>query len=72
MVKDLLEENVDGRVIYFCNEATRIVKPDRTDNHRPVVVTPIVSVKIGDHCYHGLCDICASMSAIPIPYIKKL
>ena len=29
MVKDLLEEDVDGHVIYFCNEATRIVKPDK-------------------------------------------
>ena len=65
MVKDLLEENIDGHVIYFCNEATRIVKPDRTDNHRPVVGMPIISVKIGDHCYHGLCDIGASVSAIP-------
>ena len=27
---------------------------------------PIVSVKIGDHCYHGLCDLDASVSAIPI------
>ena len=26
---------------------------------------PVVSVKIGDHCYHGLCDVGASISAIP-------
>ena len=26
MVKDLLVDNIDGHVIYFCNEATRIVK----------------------------------------------
>ena len=26
---------------------------------------PVVSVKIGDHYYHGLCDIGASVSAIP-------
>ena len=25
----------------------------------------VVSVKIGDHCYHGLCDLGASVSAIP-------
>ena len=42
MVKDLLEENVDGHVIYLCEEATRIVKPDKTDNHRPVVGMPVV------------------------------
>ena len=29
MVKDLLEENVDGHVIYFCEEAARIAKPDK-------------------------------------------
>ncbi len=26
---------------------------------------PVVSIKIGDHCYHGLCDVGASVSAIP-------
>ena len=31
MVKDLLEENIDGHVIYFCNEATRIAKPDKEE-----------------------------------------
>ena len=54
LVKDLLEENIDGHVIYFYNEATVIVKPDKIDNHRPVVGMPVVSVKIGDHCYHVL------------------
>ena len=33
MVKDLLEEDIDGHVIYFCNEATRIAKPDENDKH---------------------------------------
>ena len=71
MVKDLLEENIDGHVIYFYNEATLIVKPDRTD-YKPVVGMPIVSVKIGDHCYHGLCDIGASMSAIPYSLYQEI
>ena len=31
MVKDLLEEYMDGHVIYFCEEAARIAKPDRKD-----------------------------------------
>src|SRR3954466_11508406 len=57
MVKDLLEENIDGHVIYFCNEATRIAKPNKEEKHRPVVGMPVVSVKIGDYCYHGLSDI---------------
>ena len=29
MVKDLLEEDVDGHVIYFCAEAARIAKPNK-------------------------------------------
>ena len=41
-------------------------------DHRHVVGMPVVSVKIGDHCYHGLCDVGASVSAIPYTYIKKL
>ena len=65
IVKDLLEEDVDGHVIYFCEEAARIAKPDKRDKHRPVVGIHVISVKIGDHCYHGLCDMGASMSAIP-------
>ena len=65
MVKDLLVENIDGHVIYFYDEAARIAKPDERDKHRPVVGRPIVSVKIGDHFYHGLCDLGASVSAIP-------
>ena len=32
---------------------------------------PVVSVKIGDHCYHGLCDMGASVSAIPFTLISR-
>ena len=55
MVKDLLVDNIDGHVIYFCDEAARIARLDTKKKHRPVVGMPVVSVKIGDHCYHGLC-----------------
>ena len=72
MVKDLLEEDMDGHVIYFCEEAARIAKPDKRDKHRPVVGMPIISVKIGDHCYHGLCDMCASVSAIPYTLYEEI
>ena len=65
MVKDLLEEDIDGHVIYFCAEAARIAKSDKRDKHRPVVGMSVISVKIGDHCYHGLSDIGASVSDIP-------
>ena len=68
IIKDLLSDNTDGHVIYFYDEAARIAKPDTKDKHRPVVGMPVVSVKIGDHCYHGLCDMGASVSAIPHDY----
>ena len=65
MVKDLLADNIDGHVIYFCNESTRIARPDTKNKQRPVVGMPVISVQIGDNCYHGLCDMGASASAIP-------
>ena len=32
IVKDLLADNIDGHVIYFCNEAARIARPDAKIN----------------------------------------
>ena len=49
MVKDLLVDNIDGHVIYFCSESTRIAKPNPKDKNKHVVGMPVVSVKIGDH-----------------------
>ena len=72
MVKDLLEEDIDGHVIYFCEEAARIAKPNKKDKHRPVVGMPVVTVKIGDHCYHGLCDMGSSVSAIPYTLYQEI
>ena len=72
MVKDLLVENIDGHVIYFCDEAAIIAKPDEEDKHRPIVDMPVVSVKTVDHCYHGLCDMGASVSAIPYTFYNFL
>jgi len=72
MVKDLLEENIDGHVIYFYDEAARIAKPVKKDKHIPSVGMPVVSIKIGDHCYHGLCDIGASVSAIPFTLYQEI
>ena len=45
MVKDLLVENIDGHVIYFCNEASRIARPDAKNKHRPVVGMPVFLLK---------------------------
>ena len=72
MVKDLLEEDVDGHVIYFCEEAARIAKPDKEDKQRPAVGIHVISVKIGDHCYHGLFDLGASVSAIPFTLYQEI
>ena len=33
---------------------------------------PVASVKIGDHCYHGLCDMGASASTIPHSLYKEI
>ena len=72
MVKDLLADNIDGHVIYFCNETARITKPCAKDKHRLVIGMPVISVKIGDHCYHGLCDMGASASAILHSLYKEI
>ena len=32
----------------------------------------VVSVKIGDHCYHALCDLGASVSAIPFTLYQEI
>ena len=72
MVKDLLVDNIDGHVIQFSDEAARIDKPDDKGKHRPIVGMPVVSVKIGDNCYHGLCDLGASVSAIPFTLYQEI
>ena len=60
-----MSDNIVGHVIQFCGETARIAKPCAKYKHRPVVGVPVISVKIGDHCYHGLCDMGASASVIP-------
>ena len=71
LLKDLLVDSIDGHVIYFCDEASRIAKPEGKDKHRPIIGMHVVSVKIGDHCYHGFCDRGASVSAIPFSLYKE-
>ena len=50
-------------------ELSNMIKKDK---HRLVVGMPVVSVKIGDHCYHGLCDIGASVSAIVFTLYQEI
>jgi hypothetical protein len=45
---------------------------DKLDKNKPIVGMPVVSVKIGDRCYHGLCDIGASISAIPFSLYREV
>ena len=44
IVKDLLSDNIDGHVIYFCDEAARIARPDTKNKHRPIVGMHVISV----------------------------
>ena len=69
MVKDLTTENVEDRHIVFCEDASNIVSHPGSSRKTSV---PVLSVRIGDHCYYGLCDIGASSSAIPYELYKKL
>ncbi|KAK1653116.1 hypothetical protein QYE76_070921 [Lolium multiflorum] len=62
IVKDLVTENVEDGHIIFCEDASNIVSHPNKSRKASV---PVLSVRIGDHCYYGLCDIGASISAIP-------
>ncbi|KAK1645793.1 hypothetical protein QYE76_063598 [Lolium multiflorum] len=62
IVKDLVTENVEDGHIIFCEDASHIVSHPSKSRKASV---PMLSVRIGDHCYYGLCDIGASISAIP-------
>lgn len=72
MVKHILVDNIVGHVIYFCGEADRIAKHDTKYNNKPVVGMHVASIKIGDHCYHGLCDLGASVSAIMFTLYQEI
>ena len=63
------DKHVSSRKCTFF--VVNIVKPD-AKIHRPVVGMPVISVKIGDHCYHGLCDMGASASPIPISLYQEI
>ena len=61
MVKELVTKNVEGGHIVFCEKASNLVTHPKKAGKSSV---PLLSVKIGEHCYYGLCDIGASTSAI--------
>src|SRR3954467_1027833 len=69
MVKDLVTSDVEGSTISFCAFATNIVI---SRNKGPISGTPVVSVKIGDHNYYGLCDLGSNVSAIPFSLYQEI
>jgi hypothetical protein len=68
-VKDLVTKIVEDGHIIFCEDLSNIVshrsRPRKTS-------VPVLSVRIGDHCYYGLCDIGASSSAISYKLYKEI
>jgi hypothetical protein len=69
IVKDLVTKNVEDGHIIFCEDASNIVShPSRPRK----ISVHVLSVRIGDHCYYGLCDIGASSSAIPFDLYKEI
>jgi hypothetical protein len=69
IVKDLVTKNVEDGHIIFCEDASNIVSyPSRSRK----TSVPVLSVRIGDHCYYGLFDIGASSSAIPYELYREI
>ena len=68
-IKDLATENVEDGHIIFCEDASNIVSHPGSSRKTSVHV---LSVRIGDHCYYGLCDIGASSSAIPYELYREI
>ena len=69
LVKDLVTSNIEDSNINFCVVSTNLVT---TKNKGPILGTPFVSVKIGDHNYYGLCDLGSSASAIPFSLYQEI
>jgi hypothetical protein len=69
IVKDLVTKNIEDGHIIFCEDDSNIVshpsRPRKTSGY-------VLSVRIGDHCYYGLCDIGASSSAIPYELYREI
>jgi hypothetical protein len=56
-------------ILSFCEDASNIVSHPSRSRKTSV---PVLSVRIGDHCYYGLCDIGASSSAIPCELYREI
>jgi hypothetical protein len=69
IVKELVTKNVGDEHIVFCEYASNIVSHPSRRRKTSVLV---ISVRIGEHCYYGLCDIGASSSVIPFELYKEI
>jgi hypothetical protein len=69
IVKNLVTKNIEDGHIIFCEDASNIVSHPSRSRKTSV---PMLSVRIGDHCYYGLCDIGASTSAIPYELYREI
>jgi hypothetical protein len=69
IVKDPVTKNVEDEYIMFCEDASNIVSHPSRPRKTSV---PVLSVRIGDHYYYGLCDIGASSSAIPYELYSEI
>jgi hypothetical protein len=69
IVKDLVTKDVGDEHIIFCEDATNIISHP---NRRRKTSVHVISVRIGDHCYYGLCDIGANSSAIPLELYREI
>ena len=64
IIKQLNEE--DPVDVYLCDDANKVIKGNSAK-----VGKPVISSSIGTSCYHGLCDMGASASAIPIDLLQR-
>src|SRR3954464_7054793 len=69
IVKDPVTRNIKDEHIVFCEDASNIISHPGKARKASVLV---LSVKIGDHCYYGLCDIGASSGAIPYELYREI
>jgi hypothetical protein len=69
IVMDLVTENVeDGHIIFYEDASYIVSHPSRSRK----TSVPVLSVRIGDHYYYGLCDIGASSSPIPDELYREI
>jgi hypothetical protein len=61
-----------GMLFISVMKLLELLNPMKKINIDLFVGMPVVSVKIGDHCYHGLCDLGASVSAIPFTLYQEI